>query len=346
MIRSLSIVVSSAGLACGVIGSAKADNFLLVVDSGVDKVLKVNINTGEFTGEFCTMPVTGSGATPKEALQVGTEVWVSDQLQDNIVAFDASGTLIGEVVGRTQGLDNVRGFEVADGKIWVTCGSGTYAGQVAVFDEATRAFVFAVNLGGSPFDVREFNGELLVSNSNSHDIDRVAFDGTILGKYVDSTAADAPLDFPQQISPLADGSEVLVAEFSSTNEIFRFDPAGTLIESINTAPQGGLRGIFKLGSGQYLIANGGGLHTYDSVNGVQTTISGGSCQYINLYEEAATCPADFNGDGFLDFFDYDDYVNCFETGTCPSGASADFNGDGFVDFFDYDDYVTAFEAGC
>ena len=58
------------------------------------------------------------------------------------------------------------------------------------------------------------------------------------------------------------------------------------------------------------------------------------------------CIADFNGDGFVDFFDYDDYVNCFETGVCPPGTSADFNGDGFADFFDYDDFVRSFESGC
>ncbi len=58
------------------------------------------------------------------------------------------------------------------------------------------------------------------------------------------------------------------------------------------------------------------------------------------------CPADFNEDGFLDFFDYDDYVNCFENNVCPPGQNADFNGDGFVDFFDYDAYVAAFERGC
>ena len=58
------------------------------------------------------------------------------------------------------------------------------------------------------------------------------------------------------------------------------------------------------------------------------------------------CPADFNGDGFLDFFDYDDYVACFETGACPPGRTADVNGDNFVDFFDYDGFVDAFQAGC
>jgi hypothetical protein len=61
---------------------------------------------------------------------------------------------------------------------------------------------------------------------------------------------------------------------------------------------------------------------------------------------ALPCTPDFNGDGFLDFFDYDDYVTCYETGTCPSGRTADFNGDGFVDFFDYDAFVAAYELGC
>lgn len=56
-------------------------------------------------------------------------------------------------------------------------------------------------------------------------------------------------------------------------------------------------------------------------------------------------PADFNGDGFVDGFDYDDYVACFEAITCPPGKTADFNGDGFVDGFDYDEFVSAFEGG-
>lgn len=54
------------------------------------------------------------------------------------------------------------------------------------------------------------------------------------------------------------------------------------------------------------------------------------------------CPADFNGDGFVDFFDYQEFVDAFETGV----GNADVNGDGFVDFFDYGDFVLAFETGC
>jgi hypothetical protein len=55
------------------------------------------------------------------------------------------------------------------------------------------------------------------------------------------------------------------------------------------------------------------------------------------------CTADFNCDGSVDFFDYDDFVLCFEDAACPAG---DFNRDGDVDFFDYDDFVLAFEAPC
>jgi hypothetical protein len=58
------------------------------------------------------------------------------------------------------------------------------------------------------------------------------------------------------------------------------------------------------------------------------------------------CPADFNLDGAVDFFDYDDFVLCFEGVACPAGRDADFNEDGSVDFFDYDDFVAAFNRPC
>jgi|GEM_PF-3350748 len=58
------------------------------------------------------------------------------------------------------------------------------------------------------------------------------------------------------------------------------------------------------------------------------------------------CPADFNGDCWVDGADYDAFVMCFDEQLCPQGKTADFNGDGFADGFDYDDFVWAFEQGC
>jgi hypothetical protein len=65
--------------------------------------------------------------------------------------------------------------------------------------------------------------------------------------------------------------------------------------------------------------------------------------YVAINKATPTpCPADFNGDGFMDFTDFDAFVAAFEAGE----ASADFNGDGFMDFTDFDAFVAAFEAGC
>ena len=54
------------------------------------------------------------------------------------------------------------------------------------------------------------------------------------------------------------------------------------------------------------------------------------------------CMADFDGDGFLTFEDFDAFVAAFEAGA----ANADFDGDGFLTFEDFDAFVEAFEAGC
>jgi predicted outer membrane repeat protein len=55
-----------------------------------------------------------------------------------------------------------------------------------------------------------------------------------------------------------------------------------------------------------------------------------------------SCPADFNGDNQVDFFDYLDFAAAFDA----EDPSADFNNDDQVDFFDYLDFAAAFDAGC
>ncbi|XVJ58180.1 MAG: hypothetical protein HEQ23_01780 [Tepidisphaera sp.] len=56
----------------------------------------------------------------------------------------------------------------------------------------------------------------------------------------------------------------------------------------------------------------------------------------------APCFADHDCNGFIDFFDYADFVADFEIGS----PRADVNRDGFIDFADYDTFVNAFENGC
>ncbi|MDX2118384.1 MAG: GC-type dockerin domain-anchored protein [Planctomycetota bacterium] len=57
---------------------------------------------------------------------------------------------------------------------------------------------------------------------------------------------------------------------------------------------------------------------------------------------AVNCAADFNGDGFLSFEDFDAFIAAFEVGQ----SSSDVNADAFLSFEDVDAFVAAFEEGC
>jgi hypothetical protein len=81
------------------------------------------------------------------------------------------------------------------------------------------------------------------------------------------------------------------------------------------------------------------------LGGMQVTQPNGGQFSLSSLETVAAeppCSGDFNGDGFLDFTDFDAFVTAFEAGS----ASGDFNGDGFIDFTDFDAFVAAFEVGC
>ncbi len=54
------------------------------------------------------------------------------------------------------------------------------------------------------------------------------------------------------------------------------------------------------------------------------------------------CPADFNCDATVDFFDYLDFVDAFAMNV----IAADWNEDGTIDFFDYLDFVDRYATGC
>lgn len=68
--------------------------------------------------------------------------------------------------------------------------------------------------------------------------------------------------------------------------------------------------------------------------------SSGSAQVFTV--PADICPADFSGDGYLDFFD----VSAFLTAFSLHDQTADFTDDGGFDFFDVSAFLQAFRAGC
>lgn len=63
---------------------------------------------------------------------------------------------------------------------------------------------------------------------------------------------------------------------------------------------------------------------------------------ITRTDPAASCLADLNGDGTLDFFDISAFLSAFGSGD----LAADFIGDGVFDFFDISAFLGEFAAGC
>lgn len=86
-----------------------------------------------------------------------------------------------------------------------------------------------------------------------------------------------------------------------------------------------------------LIGTLGQHDASDALSGGTLTLTGGFWIAAD-----SSCPADFNIDGSVDFFDYLDFVAAFSSGA----NEADFNQDSTIDFFDYLDFVAAFSTPC
>lgn len=90
-------------------------------------------------------------------------------------------------------------------------------------------------------------------------------------------------------------------------------------------------------------AAGGGNSTSASA----TTSNGGSVAIVRLTYVTLACPADLNGDGFVDDGDFPIFVAAYNVLDCadtamPAGCAADLNGDGFVDDADFVAFVVAY----
>lgn len=66
---------------------------------------------------------------------------------------------------------------------------------------------------------------------------------------------------------------------------------------------------------------------------------------IALSQPALPCPADLNGDDFVDDTDFVEFASAYENFVCPgTPCPADFNDDGFVDDSDFVTFAAAYEA--
>jgi hypothetical protein len=90
------------------------------------------------------------------------------------------------------------------------------------------------------------------------------------------------------------------------------------------------------------LRDGNGDDDFNDPGERREIASGGPLGDARHLAVVTICFADYNFDGFVDFFDAEDFLSDFETGD----LGADITRDGFTDFFDADAFIEAFERGC
>ncbi len=363
-LRSTSLRLSLAALAGTLMTtSAAAQQTLATIDSTGDVVLLLDPMDGSVTNPAFIDIAAGAAAagytgstTPIEAIQVGDEIWISDQLADRIWRFDlATQAFIDDIGVDSAGdgqLNNIRGIEYVGDTVYGSIGTDNTAGTVlrgiVTIDVPSLTVTGSFNgrdlADTSYFDVYYNGTELLVPNidTGNDGIERYALDGTFLGILVSSDGV-ASFDFLEQIS--ADGADYLAAGFSPPSGVFSISSEGD-DNGIIAGLDRGIRGCWRLGNGEVLWTNGSVVAT-----DTEDKATGGSFRFISMFDlGGAECTGDIaddfgtpGADGMISFGDFLALLGL--VGDCPgmvpgcTGDIADDFGttgaDGMVSFGDF-----------
>ncbi|MFG0260166.1 MAG: hypothetical protein ACF8LK_07405 [Phycisphaerales bacterium JB041] len=279
MNRALSFV-AVVGMAAG-IASAQS-GVLMVPESSNDRVMLFDAFDGSLiTDNFIDLAPQGA-STPINAVQVGQEIWVSDQVADSIFRYSLDGsTHLGTITG---GMDNIRGFEVVGNTAYVSnsgSNNGAPGAGVVTIDTSSatiNGFFVSGDVGdGDPFDVLAYNGGLLINDIDGEDIDVFDTAGNFQSVFHDSDGISG-IDFPEQMSVTSSGT-ILAAGFSSPAGIYEYDSNGSLLNYYDVGT--GLRGVHELGNGTIMFTDGAGVHIFDPNTGnITDSISGVSARFI------------------------------------------------------------------
>ncbi len=270
-----------AALAALAVPAAGQQQLYMVTDTTNATVMLVDPATATVVDpQFIPPDTTGSYnfQLPIEALQVNGEIWVADQVSDQVVRFDIFGNWISTI---NTGLDNVRGIAFENGKIYVVnngTGNGAPGKRILVYDLSGAQVASFVT--GDLFDVTARNGELLVSNTALDDLERYSLTGTFLGVFHNSDGATG-IDFPSQIS-LGPNGEVLSAGQSAPVGLYTYDSNGA--QTAYYSISGAARGVARMDDGRLLYTSSSGVHVYDPATANITNIVVGiSPYYVNPY---------------------------------------------------------------
>ncbi len=364
-----------AGLSAIAASAQAQSNYLMYVDSTSDSVHLADAAFGlvDTFGWIVDDPtsINYNFQTPVEAIQVGNEVWVTDQLSDAIYRFAAdyaAPTFISAITGQ---LDNIRGLALVGNRVYVSnagTANGAPGDAIVVFEtDGTRVGSFVVTnpvsgLAVDPFDVSDFNGRLLLSDIQGEDLVVCDVDGSNASVLFDGNANLA--EFPQQTHIANSGpngeQEVWVDCFSSPAGVYRISTEGVQIQYYPVTTGG--RGMWVLprestGEQRFIYSDGvtgGGTFRREVSAPTSELIVPGGGRYVGAvtFVTPLVCnDIDFNNDGSsFDPQDIDAFLSVYSEGPCiPDSATCDdidFNNDeSLFDPCDIDSFLLVFSEG-
>jgi hypothetical protein len=268
-----SIIAGAVLLTSWFPAEVSAQNVLIMPDSTNNRLVAFNpVNGAVLNSNMFAL----AGGTPVHAIQVGNEIWVSEQVGDRVSRWSFDGAFLGAMTG----LDNVRGMALVGNTVYVTnAGTGNGAPGNAVVMYSTAGSLignFNANaLAPSPFAVLAHQGGLLVSSSSANDdIHRFTLLGTSIGTFHNSAA----LNFVEQLAFASNGT-ILAAGFSSNNIAFLDPNNGNILNSFTAS---GARGVFQLGNGNILWTSGAGTFVHDMTTNTSTLVYSGGGRFIDM----------------------------------------------------------------
>jgi hypothetical protein len=267
-----------------------AANFLLFVESTGDRVITLDINTGDPINMNFIPPDQVNLSTPVQArLTPWGKITISDQITDGVYQYDTLGAVLGIFAPaggiNTTILDNVRGhnFRNNTGNLVVTVAAGGNINSISEFDNQGN-FVgqfIASGSGGlnSPYDILFRTSDVIVSASSSSSLHQYDLNGNYIANLYTGVSAN----FFQQMQELPNG-DILVADFGVGGGVRIFSSTGTLLNTLGQITA--IRGVYKLGNGNILVSNAAGLFEINPVTGdtLRHIITGIAGRFITPYD--------------------------------------------------------------
>ena len=221
-----------------------------------------------------------SQGTPKGLIQVGEEIWITDQIEDRIDRFDLNGNYLSTISG---GMDNIKGLAlVNNSEIWVTnagTNNGAPGDSMIRFDTAGTNLGFIDTEPDSSFDIIDTGTDVLISYINAGSrVERRDYSGN----FIENVVAAGVVSFIQQIEVNTDNNTLYAAVFSTAGAndpgLYEFDiDSGNIL---NYWDVGSLRGVARLDNGNVLFSSGANVNILDPTSGVVTPVNGTASQYF------------------------------------------------------------------